>query len=178
MSVLWAGLLILVLLAGWSLNLFGLPGNWLNVVAIALYAWLVPAESRWSIGWAVVVAVGLVALIGELIEAAAGALGVSKVGGSRRGALLAMVGAMAGGLLGALLGSPIPVVGSIVGILLLASLGALAGAMIGERWKGRGWAISWKVGRAAFWGRLLGTLGKILTASIIVAIAVGALLVA
>ena len=177
MSILWAVLLVLVLLVGWGMNLFGLPGNWINLAAIAVYAFLIPAGQRLSIGWFAVTMVLVLALLGELIEAAASALGVTRVGGSRRGALLAMVGSMVGGIVGAIVGLPfIPVVGSLVGIVLFASLGALAGAMVGERWKGQDWNASLNVGHAAFWGRLLGTLGKILAASVIVAVAVAALL--
>jgi uncharacterized protein YqgC (DUF456 family) len=148
----------------------------MNLAAIAVYVFFTPAGQRLSIGWPVVALVLVLAILGELIEAAASALGVTRVGGSRRGALLAIVGSMIGGVVGAFVGLPVPVVGSLVAILLFASLGALAGAMVGERWKGQEWSASLNVGHAAFWGRLLGTLGKILVASVIVAVAVAALL--
>jgi len=148
----------------------------MNLAAITVYAFFAPAGQRLSIGWFVVALVLVLAILGELIEAAASAMGVSRVGGSRRGAILAMVGSMIGGAVGAFVGLPVPLVGSLVGILLFASLGALAGAMIGERWKGQDWNASLNVGHAAFWGRLLGTLGKILMASLIVTVAAAALL--
>lgn len=176
MSILWAMLLIIVLLIGWGLNLLSLPGNWTNLAAITVYAFLFPAGERLSIGWLAVVLVLVLAIFGELIEAAASALGVTRVGGSRRGALLAMTGSMCGGVVGAFVGLPIPLVGPLIGILLFAGLGALVGAMIGERWKGQDWTTSLNVGHAAFWGRLVGTLGKILIASLIVTVAVAALL--
>ena len=67
---------------------------------------------------------------------------------------------MVGGVVGLFVGVPIPIVGPIVGVVLLTGVGALVGALLGERWKGRNLGDSWKVGKAAFWGRLLGTVAK------------------
>jgi hypothetical protein len=68
-------------------------------------------------------------------------------------------------------GLPIPVIGSLVAAILFAGAGALVGAMLGETWKGRTLAESWKVGQSAFWGRLLGALAKtgIATAMLVIA---------
>jgi len=176
MIIWWASLLLLILLGGWALNLFGLPGNWVNVAAVAIYAWLLPGDSRVSISWWVVGAALVLAIIGEVLEFAAGAMGAAKLGGSRRGAVLAIVGSMAGGIFGATVGLPIPVIGSIIAILLFAGLGAMAGAMIGEFWKGRDWDGSLKIGQAAFWGRLLGTAGKLAAGTVLVVVVLGALL--
>lgn len=174
--VIWAALLFLLVVCGWASNLLGLPGNWFNVAAMAVYALIGPADGRAAIGWWAVAIAGVLAVLGEIIEFAAGALGVSKAGGSRRGAVLAVVGSMVGGIVGMFVGLPIPVVGSVVGLLFLACLGALAGAVLGEKWKGRDWQQSFEVGHAAFWGRLFGTLGKLMTGAVIVAVAAAALL--
>jgi uncharacterized protein len=152
-------LLILVLAAGWCMTLLSLPGNWVMVVAIALFAWLAPSGGP-DISWQTVVAVLVLAVLAELLELAASALGASRAGGSRRGAVLAIVGSMVGALIGAAVGVPIPFVGSLVAAILFAGIGALVGAMLGETWKGRTLAESWKVGQSAFWGRLLGALAK------------------
>ena len=177
MSFFYAFLLLAVLLAAWLLTVAGMPGNWLMVAATALYAWLVPTDASTSIGWGVVLASAILAGLGELLEMAAGALGVAKVGGSKRGAALALLGSMIGGLAGMAVGLPIPLVGPLVGAVLFAGLGALLGAAIGERWKGRELAISWQVGKAAFWGRLLGTLAKVLVGSIMLVVVAVALVV-
>ncbi len=66
-------------------------------------------------------------------------------------------------------------IGSIVAAVLFAGLGAMVGALIGESWKGRGLGESWQVGKAAFWGRLLGTLAKVVVGSVMVVVAVVAL---
>jgi uncharacterized protein YqgC (DUF456 family) len=160
MSMLWAFLLLIILLLGLVLTLLGLPGNWLMVAAVIIYVLLMPERSPVSIGWGVAVALAVLASLGELLEFLAGALGAARAGGSRRGAMLALVGSLVGGIVGLFVGLPIPVVGPIIGAVLLASAGAFTGAVLGEQWKGRTFDDSWRIGEAAFWGRLLGTVAK------------------
>ena len=174
-SILWASLLVAVLFAGWGLNLFGLPGNWVNLAAVACYAWFFPADQRLSIGPWVVGGVLLLVVLGEVLELVAGAAGAARAGASRRSAVLALAGSLVGSLLGAVIGLPIPLIGSVVAIVLGAGLGALGGAMLGERWKGRSLDASWQVGQAAFWGRLLGTAGKLTAGAAIVAVVLAGL---
>jgi uncharacterized protein YqgC (DUF456 family) len=168
-------LLLSALLIGWLLTLFSLPGNWLSVAALALFAGLMPAADEWGIGWPVVITALIVAIAGEIAELAASALGAARHGGSKRGAALAMVGSIIGAVLGASLGLPIPVVGPIAGVVLGAGLGAFCGAVLGEFWKGRPAGQAWLVGQGAFWGRLAGSLAKIASASIIVILGLAAL---
>jgi uncharacterized protein len=175
MTILFALLLIVVLLASWALTLLSLPGNWLMVAATALYACFVPAASPAGIGWKVVAATVVLAVVGEVVELAAGAAETTRAGGTRRGAALALVGSVVGALVGVLVGLPIPLAGSVVAAVLFAGLGAMAGAMLGEVWAGRKLDASWKIGAAAFRGRLLGTLGKMLIGGLIVAVVVAAL---
>ncbi len=176
MSILWAVVLIVVVLASWGLNLISLPGNWLIVLAAVVYVLSATTEGRADFGWPVVAILVVLALVGELIEFFSSALGVTRMGGSRRGALLTLGGSLAGGITGAVVGLPIPVLGPIVAALLFGSIGALLGAMLGERMAGRELADSWQIGKAAFWGRLFGTLGKILTGSVMVVVVALALL--
>jgi uncharacterized protein YqgC (DUF456 family) len=177
MSVVWAILLLLILAAGLVLTLFGLPGNWLNLAATVGYVLLVPEDSRFALGWPVVIAVGVFAAMGEAFELLAGAMGASRAGGSRRGAVLAVCGSLVGGLLGAIVGVPIPIIGSVIAVILGAGAGAFTGAMLGERWKGSDWDKTWEVGHAAFWGRLLGTFGKVAFGSMIVVLIIFALII-
>jgi len=167
----WAALLAIVLLIGWVLTAFTLPGNWLMVLATAVFAFFFPDDDGRGIGWVVVGILLLLAILGELVELAAGAIGAARVGGSKRGAVLAMVGSLVGAVVGAIVGLPIPVVGTIIGAILFAGLGSLAGAMLGEAWKGRDLEIGWKIGQAAFWGRLLGSVAKAMIGSIILVVA-------
>ncbi len=173
--VLAVAALVLSLVVGWLLTLFSLPGNWLMVGATALFAALVAPDSLAAIDWATVIALTALAAVGEIVETAAAALGAARHGGSKRAALLAVVGSVVGSLIGAGVGVPIPVVGSVVGAILFAGIGAMVGAVLGEEWKGTAGPQVWRVGQAAFWGRLLGTLGKVTIASVMVVVALLAL---
>jgi uncharacterized protein YqgC (DUF456 family) len=158
------------------MTVLSLPGNWVMVVASAAFAYLAPDGGRFDISWtAVGVLLGL-ALLGEALEMAAGAVSAARVGGSKRGAALAIVGSMIGAVVGAGAGTaiPIPLVGSVIGAVGGACLGALAGAMLGETWKGRALGETWKIGQAAFWGRFLGTVAKVAIASAMTAVAITA----
>jgi uncharacterized protein YqgC (DUF456 family) len=169
-AVLIAVLLLAALAWAWVSTLFGLPGNWLILALTALYVWLVPHQWPATISWVVVFVLAGLAVLGELLELMAAALGTTKAGGSRRGAALALVGSMVGGILGMFVGLPVPIVGSLLAALLFAALGALGGAMLGERWKGRRLHESWQTGKAAFWGRLLGTAAKAMVGSVMIAV--------
>jgi len=170
-------LLFIAIVAGWLMTLLSLPGVWLMVGATAVYAYF-SQKSPYDVSWTTVgVLLGL-AVLAELLEFAAGAVGAARVGGSKRGAVLAIGGSVIGAILGATAGTaiPIPLVGSVIGAVLGASLGALSGAMLGEAWKGRTLGETWKVGQAAFWGRFLGTIAKTTIASAMAAIALAAAL--
>jgi uncharacterized protein len=170
MTVLWAILFVVAVLGFWFLNLLGLPGNWMIAMATVLYAWLMPDSG--TMRWLAVAAVVGLAVAGEIVELAASAAGVKKAGGSRRGSILALFGSLVGAIVGVFVGIPIPVVGSVVGALFFAGMGASLGAMLGEFWKGRSLDHSWTVGQAAFWGRLLGTLAKVVIGALMVGVAI------
>lgn len=170
-------LFCLTMAMSWLAQLLGLPGNWMIVIVAAGYAWWGPTESAADLGWYVVAVLVALAVLGEIVELVAGAAGVSKRGGSRRGALLAIVGSLIGSIVGMFVGLPIPIVGSLVAAVVFAALGALAGAMLGESWKGRSFDASLEIGKAAFVGRLLGTVAKMIICSSMVAVAIGALLI-
>ena len=175
MDYLWAALLLIAILIGWVMTLLSLPGNWLMIAAAALFAFLIPPESSLAITWPWVVGLVVLALLGELAELVAGALGVASGGGSKRGAALAVVGSVVGGMLLVWVGLPVPIIGPVVAAFLGAALGALGGAMLGEAWKGRSLGESWEVGQAAFWGRLLGSVAKVTIASAMVIVTIAAM---
>ncbi len=172
LTLLSALCLVALLLIGWVLTLLSLPGNWLIVVATALYSWLIADTSTWDISWTLVIVLAVLAGLGEAIELIAAAAGVQRLGGSRRSALLSGVGSIIGAILGTAW-IPVPIVGTVFG----ACLGALGGAMFGESWKGRQIDHNWQVGLAAFWGRLLGSMAKILIASVLVTVTLAGLLI-
>ncbi|TWU59147.1 hypothetical protein Poly51_19330 [Rubripirellula tenax] len=175
--VILAVMLVVLCIVAWGLNLISLPGNWLGVALLALFAWLGPDSGRAAIGYtAVAVAFGF-ALLGEVVEFAAGAMGAQKAGASRRSTLFAMIGSMAGAVGGAIIGVPVPVIGPVLAAILFGGVGAMAGAMYGEWSDGRAWRDSWSIAHAAFWGRTFGTLGKFAAGLAIVLIAIGGVLV-
>jgi uncharacterized protein YqgC (DUF456 family) len=163
-TILAVSLYAATLMVCWVLTLFGLPGTWLIVVAAGVYSWLMPDDTRWDVSWQLVVVLAAMAVVAEIYETAAAARGTRKLGGSRRGAVLAIVGSIIGAIVGTMV-IPIPVVGTIVG----ACLGAALGAGAGELHKGRDTDHAWKIGKAAFQGRLVGSLAKLLIAAAMVA---------
>lgn len=147
----------------WGSNLFAIPGNWLMLAGGILLAVLTPGDWRIDIGWGWLVAVLLLCIVGEIVEFITGALGASQAGGSRRSAIFALIGSIIGAVVGLFIGLPIPipVVGSIIGALFFTCLGALIGGYLGERSIGESNEKGMRVGVAAFWGRLLGAVGKL-----------------
>ena len=164
---------ILAAATAWLVTILGLPGTWIMLGLAVLFHFLIPEDSRAAIGWPTLIAMGVLAALGELFEFIASGLGVAKAGGSRRGVVFALIGSFVGAIIGIIAGLPVPV----LGIILFSGLGALAGAFIGEFSHGKRSEESFRIGRAAFWGRIFGTLSKSLVASVMLAIAVGAVLV-
>ncbi len=152
--------LVVACAAFWASNLVMLPGNWLAVALLAVYAAWGPDGGRAEIGWGLVAAAFGLATAGELFEFLAGAVGASRAGASRRSTLFALIGSMLGATLGLFVGIPVPVLGPVLAAILFGGLGASAGAMFGEWSQGRGARENWAIGRAAFVGRTFGTLGK------------------
>jgi uncharacterized protein YqgC (DUF456 family) len=152
--------LVLLCSIAWLTNLISLPGNWICVLLIALYAYFGPSEGRTAVGVATVVATFVLALVGELIEFVAGAYGAKRAGASRKSTLYSIIGSIAGATVGAIVGVPIPLIGSLVAAIAFGGLGAAAGAMYGEWTDGRAWKENWLIGQSTFWGRTFGTLGK------------------
>lgn len=167
-----AVLVSLLALAALVAALLGLPGTWLMVGISLLLTLFAPESSLIQVPWVATLAITLMALLGEGLEFLAGMAGVGKLGGSQRSAWLALLGSVIGAIVGLFVGLPIPVVGSLVTSVLLGGLGAAVGAVIGERWVGKDWSHSTKVGGAAFAGRLLGTLAKSVCAGIMLVILV------
>lgn len=171
MYYLWVLLLALGNSSAWLANIVSLPGNWLIVVFTAIYAYLLPEGDGQGIGWLSVGFLLALAIIGEVIEFAAGAAVAGQRGGSRRGMALAVAGTVAGSLAGAIISFPIPIIGPVVGALLGGALGAYGGAVAGEMWKGKTFEEGAYVGEGAAIGKLLGTAGKLSVGALMVVVA-------
>ena len=157
----WATLLILFCSISWATIVFSLPGNWVMAGAAALVAWVVPEGPAGGISWTTVTILVILAALGEIVESFAGAANVAKLGGSRRSAVLSLLGTIMGSIGGVIVGLPVPVIGPAIAALAGGAIGAFCGAAAGEFWKGRTLDQQVEVGRAAFWGRIMGTFGKL-----------------
>ena len=173
----WSAVLVLCVVAAWFATLFSLPGNWVMVLLIVVFAMFYPEADGRGVGWLAVAVIAGLAVFGELVEFAAGVAGAAQEGGSRRGMLLAIVGTVVGSILGAIVGVPIPIVGPIIAAVGGGALGAFVGAYAGETWKGKTSAESIAVGKAALIGRLLGTMGKLIIGAMMVVVTALALFV-
>ena len=155
-------LLLLAQVVGLLLVPFGLPGTWVQVLAVAAYGF---ATDFQTVGMTTIVIVVALAAAGEVMEFALGGRYARKYGGSRRAAW----GAILGGLVGAFIGVPIFLIGSVIG----AFVGAFAGAALLELTNKPDHRAALRVGWGAFVGRLVATAAK---SAIGVAIAAVALL--
>ena len=164
-------LILFILLSGSAfLTLMALPGNWLILIITFMFSWYFPVNSSLHIGWGVLIAMGILATLGEVLEFFLGAASLAK-GGSKRGAFWALIGSIVGSLLGAAGLSIIPILGTAVGLVLGAAFGAMGGAVLGEKSLGKTQEESIRLGKVAFWGRLLGSVSKMMVAGLLVAIA-------
>ncbi|MFH1747126.1 MAG: DUF456 domain-containing protein [Planctomycetota bacterium] len=96
MTYVIASVLTLVNAVWLLLVVLGLPGNWLIVattVAVAWWRWEVDAGAGEPIfGLTVLIVIAVLAAVGEVFEFIAGAVGSKQAGGSRRGAVGALLG--------------------------------------------------------------------------------------
>jgi uncharacterized protein YqgC (DUF456 family) len=163
MTWLYYILTLLVMLVGMFLNIVGLPGIWLMIAAVAIYAWLTGVGQFVGLtSLMVLVGIGLLA---ELVEFLAGSAGAKKAGGSKRAAIGAIVGGLIGGLFLSVV--PIPIISTIIG----ACLGAFIGAAIVEYMIFKDADRSMRVGLGAMHGRFLGIIGKLIFSIIIFLVA-------
>ncbi len=154
---------VLVLqLAGLFANLLGLPGLWLMVGSVGVFAWLTRYQQ--FVSNITLVVLVLIALTAEVVEFIAGSAGAKKAGGSRS----AMIGAVVGGLLGGffLTFVPIPIISTIVGVCLGAFIGAAVVEMVNQKDVGH----SVRVGLGAAQGRFYGIVLKLIFGLVIFAI--------
>lgn len=143
--------------AGVVLTLLQLPGNWLIVLATGLAAWWGWDQDPGArlVGWTTLVVVLSLALAAELAELALGAVAAKKAGGTRRGAVYAIVGGMVGAIIGSMV-IPILIVGTVVG----AAAGSAVGSFAGDRAAGSDVKQAARAARGAAVGRLSATAVK------------------
>jgi uncharacterized protein YqgC (DUF456 family) len=158
MTYLWASLLVL-LNAVWLVTVIaGLPGTWLMVVCTTLLAWWKWGDAETGqpgmFSLATLITIVVLAAIGEIAEFFTGVVGTKQAGGTRRGA----IGALIGGFVGAIVATPfIPPLGTLIGACGGACLGAWGLELSG----GRKMAESAKSGIGAGVGTFAGRMVKL-----------------
>lgn len=157
-------LLALAQIAGIAMIPFGLPGLWIQLGALTIFAW---ATGFATVGAVPIAIVAFLAITAEITELLLAGRFARRYGGGRRAAFGAVIGAAAG----ALLGVPVPLLGSVLG----AMCGAFFGAALMELIARRATLPALRAG----WGALLGwTVASALKGGLAVVIAVFVLVVA
>ncbi len=159
LAIVAAVLLALLNLAAVMMVVMQLPGTWVMLVLTAAFALWRGGDVTPGIGLGTVIVLLILAIVGEVVETLAGAAGARKAGGTRTGAVLAVIG----GIVGAIAGTAVLVV---VGTILGACIGAGIGSIIGDVLRGRELAKASLAARGAMVGKFWGTLGKIAIATV------------
>jgi len=150
MSVVFAILFIFLLFVCWASVFFNLPGNWINILLLAIWKWIHPEMPA---GWWFFIILLLLAALAESLEFFSQVWGARKYGGTKK----ASWGALIGAILGAILGAPF-LFG--VGAVLGAVIGAFAGSLILELAWGRDLSEALRASKGAMYGRVLGFAAK------------------
>ena len=146
--------LLAAMLAGLFITLLNFPGLWVMFVAAGIYLW---ATHGMFLGYRSLIAIGVIALLAEIVEFFAATAGAKRAGASRGGLLGAVVRALVGAIFFTGL-IPIPIVAQIVGVCV----GTFLGAAVGELLAGKEVGGSLRVGAGAAKGRFLGTMAKLM----------------
>jgi len=166
MDYVWATALVLINLVWLVSVVAGMPGTWLMVICTCLLAWRRQGDGAGNgadmFSLTPLITIGLLAVAAEIAEFFTGVVGSKKAGGTKRGAIGALVGGLIGGFAATFL-IPIPVLGTLIG----ACAGAALGALIGEFTGGRSLGASAKSGAGAGVGTLAGRLLKVVFGALI-----------
>lgn len=163
MVYLWLVCLLVLNICWLGLVFFALPGNWLVVISTGLFAWWYWEDGIFSIY--TLIAITLLAFVGEIIEFFSGMGGAKKAGSGWWGAFAAIGGAIIGAIAGTFL---IPIL--FLGTLLGACFGAGLGTLAVELKMGKEMHESMRSGFGAGLGVFVGTTGKFLIGVLIWAI--------
>ena len=141
----------LVILAALALDLLGLFGNWIILGAVGVAAAISGFD---HFGGYTLVALLVLAILGEVLEALAAGVGAAKYGGGKGAIGAALVGTLVGAVLGT---SLFPIIGTIIG----ACAGAFFFATLYEFLvSNRGLDSAARVGFGAALGKICGLFAK------------------
>lgn len=134
------------------LTVFGLPGNWLMLILVAVWHFVLPIPSTLTLWyWLIVLAI---AVVGEVLEFFLQVKQARKYGSSNTGTVGGVIGAIAGAILLApfLFG---------IGAFIGAMLGAWCGCFVFELLRGMDTKTAGRAALGAMFGRFLGTVCKL-----------------
>jgi len=156
-TLLWvlSAALIVVGLAGTVLP--ALPGTLFVLAGIVLGAWI---DDFTRVGWGIVSAAGVLAVLAWVLDYVAGLLGARKAGASRQALIGAALGTVAGILMG------------LIGVLFMP----LVGAALGEYLARRDHENAVKVGVATWLGIMAGLVAKVVIAFMMIGLFIAALI--
>ena len=145
MSIIFAGLFFVLLIAAYCINMFSLPGNWLILGLMCIWFTFIGFETSSSF----FIHAGIAAFLGEVLEFVAQYFGAKRYGSSGHGSWGGFIGAILGAIFGAgfLLG---------FGALLGGLLGAYLGCLAAELLKGRSKAEAKHAAFGNFLGKFFG----------------------
>jgi uncharacterized protein YqgC (DUF456 family) len=156
-TLLWILSVALIVVGVAGTVLPALPGTLFVLAGIVLGAWI---DDFTRVGWGVLTAVIVLAVLAWVLDYVAGLLGAKKAGASRQ----AIIGAVLGTVVGLFMG--------LVGVLFMPLVGAAIGEFIAHRDALR----AGKVGLATWFGLLVGTAVKIAVAFTMIGVFVAALI--
>ena len=144
-------LLCILLCVAVALNILSLPGNWIAIALLALWAWLAPGADINAVFFIMLI---ILAAVGELLEFLLQSRLAKRSGSSSKGNWAGLLGAILGAILGAsfLFG---------LGALPGALIGAYAGCLIIEMITGRPFAEARRSAWGAMTGKFAGLILKI-----------------
>jgi uncharacterized protein len=154
----WIAALALVIVGLVGTVMPALPGVVLVFAGVLLAAWI---DGFARIGWPIVVVCGVLTVVAFVLDYAAALMGAKRVQASRDAIIGAAVGTVAGLAMG------------LVGVLFMPLVGAAVGEYIANRDQKR--AVT--VGVGTWIGTMVGLIGKVVIAFMIVGLATVALLV-
>ena len=143
------------------LSVFGLPGNWLMLILVAVYHFVLPVPSTLGI-WYWLIVLGI-AILGEVLEFFLQVKQAKKYGSSNTGTVGGVIGAIAGAIL---LAPFFFGIGAFIGALL----GAWTGCFLFELLRGQDTRTAARAALGAMFGRFLGTVCKLACGVIIWAV--------
>ena len=141
---------ILILFLGIFSVVYGLPGTFIILTDVVIYAWITNFE---KIGLKIIIILILIPLFAEAMDFLLGVIGAKKYGASKRGVIASVIG----GIVGAILMTPLLLgLGAIIG----AFLGGAAGTFLVEYFEDKKLKSAFRMGYGVMLGKIAGVFLK------------------